>query len=126
MTQPIRVNSAPHGKKGAKGKARGALREAEVWMIRYRVHGRPRRESTETSNYEEARRILRDRLSAADRGEAPAPKARRVTLAEMASALERDYETNGQRLDTLQARLAHLKASPAFGYGAAALARLTP
>src|SRR4029434_6314817 len=34
--------------------------------------------------------------------------------------------TNGQRLDTLKARLAHLKDSRAFGYGKAMLARLTP
>jgi integrase len=44
----------------------------------------------------------------------------------MAATLERDYETNGQRLDTLKARLAHLKASPHFGYGKALLVQLTP
>jgi integrase len=110
----------------AEAKAAGALRESETWMIRYRVHGRTRRESTETTNYEEAKRILRERLGAADNGTLPAPKAKRVTLENMAEALERDYETNGQRLDTLKARLAHLKDSPAFGYGKAMLARLTP
>jgi len=35
----------------------------------------------------------------------------------MAATLERDYMTNGQLLDTLKARLEHLKTSPAFGYG---------
>jgi integrase len=39
---------------------------------------------------------------------------------------QRDYETNNQRLDTLKARLAHLKASPSLGYGSARLAQLTP
>src|SRR2546428_2776254 len=121
VTKPFRVKYAPPGMTWAEAKAAGALRESEVWMIRYRVHGRPRRESTETTNYEEAKRILRERQGAADRGESPAPKARRVTLTEMAAALERDYETNGQRLDTLKARLGHLKASAAFGYGGAEL-----
>src|SRR4029453_11391938 len=125
-TKPFRVKYAPPGMTWAEAKAAGALRESETWMIRYRVHGRTRRESTETTNYEEARKILRERLGAADNGTLPAPKAKRVTLEDMAEALERDYETNGQRLDTLKARLAHLKDSRAFGYGKAMLARLPP
>jgi integrase len=44
----------------------------------------------------------------------------------MAATLERDYETNHQRVDTLKARLAHLKTSPAFGYGRAVVAQLVP
>jgi integrase len=124
--KPFRVKYAPPGMTWAEAKAAGALRESDVWMIRYRVHGRPRRESTGTTSYEEAKRILRERLSAADHGEAPARKARRVTVSEMAAALERDYTTNGQRLDTLKARLGHLNASPALGYGLALLAELTP
>ena len=126
VTKPFRVKYAPPGVTWAEAKAAGALRVSEVWMIRYRIHGRPRRESTETTNYEEAKRIRRERQQAADHGTAPAPKARRVTLEEMAEALERDYGTNGQRLDTLKARLAHLKESPAFACGRAMLARLTP
>src|SRR5262245_8365649 len=125
-TKPFRVKYAPPGTTWAEAKAAGALRESDVWMIRYRVHGRTRRESTETTNYEEAKKILRERQGAADNGTLPAPKARRVTLEEMAAALERDYETNGQRLDTLKARLAHLKTSPHFGYGKALLIQLTP
>ena len=125
-TKPFRVKYAPPGMTWAEAKVADALRQSETWMIRYRVHGRPRRESTETTNDEEAKRILRERQSAADNGTAPAPKARRVTLEEMAANLERDYETNAQRLDTLKARLGHLKASPAFGYGGALLAQLTP
>jgi len=37
-------------------------------------------EAKAATNYEEAKRILRERQSAADNGTAPAPKARRVTL----------------------------------------------
>lgn len=49
-----------------------------------------------------------------------------MTLEEMAATLERDYETNHQRVDTLKARLSHLKAAPALGYGRAVLAQLAP
>ena len=68
MTKPFRVKYAPPSMTWAEAKAAGALRESDVWMIRYRVHGRPRRESTETTNYEDAKRILRERLHAADNG----------------------------------------------------------
>jgi hypothetical protein len=34
--------------------------EASILEHEYRVHGRPWRESTETTNYEEAKRMLRE------------------------------------------------------------------
>ena len=72
------------------------------------------RESTSTTNLEQARRFLSLREGAIARGEAVRPKADRVTFAAMAEALRRDYRTNGRDTVTLEARLAHLL--PAFGH----------
>lgn len=108
-----RPKFAPRGMSWAEAKAAGALRESEVYWIRYRKDYRTVRESTESTRYEDAKKLLNQRRRAADRGEAIAPKANRVTVAEMAERLRADYEENGQDVRTLNSRLQHLLA--AFG-----------
>lgn len=44
--------------------ADGSVREAAVWWLKYRVQGRVVRESSGTTSYEEAKRLLKLRESA--------------------------------------------------------------
>src|SRR5262245_22698893 len=104
----FRPKYAPPGMKYAVAKAAGALREGEVWWVRYRDKGRTRRESTKTTKFDEARRFLARRKAAVARGEPIRVKADHVTFAEMAKRLQRDFELNGKHLPTLNARLLHL------------------
>ncbi len=104
---------APRGMKWAEAKAAGVLRESEVYWIRYQKDSRTVRESSESTRYEDAKKLLNQRRRAADRGEVIVPNANRVTVAEMAERLRADYEENGQDLRTLNSRLHHLLA--AFG-----------
>lgn len=93
--------------------AQGAVRESPTWWARYRLNGRDMRESTDTTNLEQARKFLHKRLGSVAKGETVNPKADRVTFATMADALRRDYRMNDKHLVTLEARLKHLL--PAFG-----------
>jgi hypothetical protein len=77
-TKPFRVRYAPPGMTWAEAKAVGAPRASEVWMTRYRVYGHPSRESGEPTNYEEAKRFVRERQSATDNGMAPTRRPDRV------------------------------------------------
>jgi hypothetical protein len=62
----------------------GKVREIAIWWVKYHVHGRPRRESTETVDYAEAKAFLKRREGEAASG-LPMPRsARRVTFAELA------------------------------------------
>jgi len=94
--------------------ADGSLREAAVWWLKYRVHGRVVRESSGTTSYEEAKRLLKLREGRAAEGRPVAPHADRVTVAELAEDLRNDYRANGRRsLERLEHSLGHLL--PFFG-----------
>src|SRR5437899_404511 len=84
-------------------------RGGETWWIKYHQHGRAFYESTRTTHYPAARKILRDRLGAIDKGETVMPRLDRVTYDEAAKALRDHYTVTGAR-DPTEAgyRLAHL------------------
>jgi integrase len=102
--------------------AKGTLRESPTWWAQYGVRGKVIRESTQTSEYQQAKGWLKEREAAAARHEPVRPKANRVTFTEMAEKLERDYEDNGRHLRTLKSRLVHLRAA----LGDRRLAQLIP
>ena len=86
----------------------------KLW-IKYVQHGRIVRESTETANVVEARRMLRDREGDVVKGVPVIPRVGRVTFDEAATDLLNDYSTNRKKtLDDAQRRIKkHL--SPFFG-----------
>jgi hypothetical protein len=114
-TKPtVSTEVRPEGQTWTEATAAGTLRTSDVWWIRYRVNGREKRESSGTTDLQKARRLLKLREADAERGVPITPKANRATFAELAQDLRRDFEQNGKRLDTLEARLGHLE--PFFGH----------
>src|SRR5262245_36489336 len=95
--------------------ADGTLKESAVIWLKYRdALGVLRRESSETTKEQEARRLLKQREGAAVEGRVIMPRADRVTIAELAETLKADYKANGRRsADRLEFSLAHVL--PFFG-----------
>ncbi len=85
-----------------------------IWLKYRDALGVLRRESAETTKDMEARRLLKQREGAAVEGRVIVPRADKVTVAELAQALQDDYRANGRRsADRLEFSLAHLL--PFFG-----------
>src|SRR5215510_5675569 len=93
----------------------GTLKESAVIWLKYRdALGVLRRESTETTKEQEARRLLKQREGAAVEGRVVIPRADRVTVAELAENLKANYKANSRKsADRLEFSLAHLL--PFFG-----------
>src|SRR3989442_3570396 len=104
---------SPPGWKYRDAKAAGTLRESQTWWLRLWHEGRPLRESTGTDNHAKAREYLRQRKASLAKGEPIVKNASKITFAEMADRLRRDYANNGKDDKTLGFRLAQL--TPAFG-----------
>jgi integrase len=85
----------------------GAPRKGRLYWISYTVAGKPKKEPTGSANKQDAERLLRTRLAAIDRGEAPAVGTTKWDdLAEMIRA---DYSAHGNRsADRLELSLRHL------------------
>src|SRR5262245_39868763 len=95
--------------------ADSTLKESAVIWLKYRdALGVLRRESSETTKEQEAKRVLRRKEGRAEAGQLEAPRANRITVAELAEGLKANYKANGQRsLDRLEISLGHLL--PFFG-----------
>jgi integrase len=92
----------------------GARRRSTVWWLKYRIHGRVIRESSETASETAARRLLKRREGAVEEGRPVIPRAERLTVEQLAQGLREDYQANGRRsADRLEFSLAHLL--PVFG-----------
>jgi integrase len=117
-----RPKYAPKGMTWQEAKAAGQLRESETYWIRYWQGYRMVRESSESTRYEDAKKLLNQRRRAVDRQEPINPKANRVTVAEMAERLRALYEEKGQDVPTLMSRLRHLLAA----FGPRRMSSLTP
>lgn len=92
----------------------------KTWTIQYySLAGKRVRESTGTSDFKTAQKILREKLHAVDKGEPIEPRRRhQVTCAELFVETERDYRIQGRKsADALRRRWAHLQ--PMFGDRAA-------
>ncbi len=88
-------------------------RESRLYWIAYRVGPELIREPAHTANRQEAETLLRTRLSALDRGEAPAIRDR-ATFDDLATWIRDDYRANGRRSGLrLELSLRHL--ADAFG-----------
>jgi integrase len=68
-----------------------------VWWIKYHRNGRPFRESTQTTDKRRATRILAQRLAEISTGAFVGPAHERITIAELAEGLFRDYRINGRK-----------------------------
>ena len=93
----------------------GTLKASAVIWLKYRdALGIVRRESSGTEKEQEARRLLKQREGAAVEGRVIAPRADRLTVAQLAENLKADYQANGRRsADRLTFSLAHVL--PFFG-----------
>src|SRR5262245_43681966 len=79
--------------------ADGSTHEVGAWWIKYRdCHGVIRRESSETENQQEAKRLLKRREGAAAEGKVIASTAdAKVTVGELLAELKTEYQANARR-----------------------------
>lgn len=68
-----------------------------TWWLRYRVDGREVRESSGTTDEDEAKRLLNKRISQADDGTLPDPDLARLTVGDVLRVLLRHYEKKKHR-----------------------------
>jgi len=86
-----------------------------VWWIKYHRNGRPFRESTQTTDKRRATRVLAQRLAEISTGAFVGPGHERITVAELAEVLFRDYRINGRKTaDDVKTRW-DLHLEPFFG-----------
>jgi hypothetical protein len=79
----------------------GTVKQSAVIWLKYRdALGVVRRESSGTEKEQEARRVLRHKEGAAEDGRVVAPRADRITVAQLAEALKAEYTANGRRSST--------------------------
>jgi integrase len=89
-------------------------RRGTIWWIRYSVRGRDFRESSHSEREGIAHKLLKTRWQELGRGQFIGPSQERVTLEDLLTSLETEYEVNKRRsIGTLKGRLVHLRA--AFG-----------
>jgi integrase len=101
--------------KGPRLKGFGYLyKRGTIWWIRYSVRGRDFRESSHSEHEGVAQKLLKARWQELGRGRFIGPSQERVTMGDLFTSLETEYEINARRsLGTLKGRLAHLR--PALG-----------
>jgi hypothetical protein len=68
-----------------------------VWWIKYHRHGRPFRESTHTTDWNKAGRMLKTRLSEVNQGTFMGPQLERTKLDDLAVMFVRDYRSNSRK-----------------------------
>jgi integrase len=87
---------------------------SRFWYIKwYDAQGRPHRESTRRTAYDEAVGLLRERLAAVSRREPVAVNAASLTVGQLLTDLENDYKVNGRVLGAIAPGVARLRT--AFG-----------
>lgn len=87
-----------------------------VYWVKYYRNGKPFRETTRTTNRQEANDFLKQRLGEIATGNFYGPLTERVTVAELAEDFLRDYRINERRsLDDVEARW-KLHLCPFFGH----------
>ena len=76
----------------------GSVKESAIIWLKYRDSlGVLRRESSGTEKEQEAKRVLRQKEGAAEAGRLEAPRADRITVAQLAEDLTAEYTANGRR-----------------------------
>jgi hypothetical protein len=95
-------------------KAKNIFLRGSIWWIRYSDKGRQIRESSESTVFDDADRLLKKRQGEVVTGKFAGLGPERVTMAELLVDVEQDYRDNGRTsLPQLLSRLKRLK--PAFG-----------
>ncbi len=90
-------------------------RRGKTWWIDYYHDGNRVRESADTCDKSEARRLLQERMGQIAEGRYGGPRADRVTLVDLARGLLDDYKTNGRKtLSDVKIRI-NLNLFPFFG-----------
>jgi integrase len=69
-----------------------AEQRSAIWWVKYYVNGRPMRESSKATSYEEAKRFLKQREGAAVTGQPVLPRLDRIRCEEVAEDLRRHYK----------------------------------
>lgn len=90
-------------------------KNSSVWWVKYYRNGKPYRESTKTTDKDQAKQFLNKRLGEIATGTFYGPASERITVAGLAEDFLRDYRINRKKsLDDAEARWElHLK--PFFG-----------
>jgi hypothetical protein len=68
-----------------------------VWWIKYHRHGRPFRESTQSTDSRKAEKMLHTRLAEIDQGTFMGPQLERTKVDELAVMFVRDYRINSRK-----------------------------
>jgi integrase len=89
----------------------GNLIESMVYWVKYYKDGKPLRESTKTTDYDEAVAFLADRVADVTKGKTPNIKLNRVKFDNLSEDFLSDYRINGKKsLKRAEISVAHLKA----------------
>jgi integrase len=88
----------------------GNLVELMVYWVKYYKDGKPLRESTKTTDYEQAVTFLADRMADVTKGKTPNIKLNRVRFNDLSEDFLSDYRINGKKsLERAEISVAHLK-----------------
>ena len=80
-----------------KRRSRVTRAELSTWWIAYYVDGRERRESSHSTEYGVAKRLLRDRLHSLSEGTYTGPERERLTVGELLDGVIAYYELQNRR-----------------------------
>lgn len=92
----------------------GKVRTLPTWWLQFGHEGRDIRESSKSHNQRTAESLLRKRIAEIEQGTF-APRADRLTVEDLAKAIETNYRVKGRRsIERLETSLKHLRAHLAF------------
>lgn len=88
----------------------GALVESLVYWVKYYKDGKPYRESTKKTEYDDAVSFLADRMADVTKGKTPNTKLNKVRFHDLSEDFLSDYRINGKKsLERAEISVAHLK-----------------
>lgn len=88
----------------------GDLVESQVYWVKYYKDGKPLRESTKKTEYDDAVAFLADRIADVTKGKTPNIQLNKVRFNDLCADLLTDYRINGKKsLERAEISVAHLK-----------------
>jgi len=94
---------------------KGKKRQSSIWWIQYYAHGRKIREATDTTDFSEAKDILKQKEADTTKGRMTKTVERKVLFSELTELVTKDYELNGYRSATDTGTRLRLHLLPHFG-----------
>jgi|WetSurSiteA1Bulk_404760.scaffolds.fasta_scaffold141714_1 hypothetical protein len=73
----------------------GQKHEIAIWWLQYYTHGKCIRESAQTTDHAEAKKLLKQREGDATKGRMSISMTQKVPFSELAALVEADYQLNG-------------------------------